>query len=46
MATFFAGGALGSAVGAWAYAQAGWQLTSWVGFALPVAALLYYTTEK
>jgi predicted MFS family arabinose efflux permease len=45
MATFFVGGAIGSAVGAWAFAQGGWALTSWIGFALPIAALLYFTTE-
>ncbi|PFH04616.1 putative MFS family arabinose efflux permease [Collimonas sp. PA-H2] len=45
MTTFFAGGAIGSAVGGWAYAQGGWHLTSWVGFALPILALLYYATE-
>ncbi len=42
MATFFAGGAIGSAIGAWAYAQGGWALASWVGFAAPVVALLYF----
>ena len=42
MATFFMGGALGSAVGAWAYAHDGWRLASWIGFALPVASLAYY----
>jgi len=46
MATFFAGGAIGSAVGGWAFAHGGWWLTSWIGFALPVLALLYFTTEK
>lgn len=45
MATFFMGGALGSAVGAWAYAYAGWRLASWIGFALPMASLAYYATE-
>ncbi len=45
MATFFMGGAVGSAVGGWAYASGGWSLASWIGFALPVAALAYYTTE-
>lgn len=45
MATFFMGGALGSAVGGWAYASGGWRLTSWIGFALPVAALAFYATE-
>jgi predicted MFS family arabinose efflux permease len=46
MAFFFAGGALGSALGAWAYAQGGWALASSVGLALPVAALLYFATER
>lgn len=45
MATFFMGGAVGSAAGGWAYASGGWSLASWIGFALPVAALAYYTTE-
>ncbi len=46
MAIFFAGGAMGSALGAWAYAQGGWMMASSVGLALPVMALLYYTTER
>jgi len=46
MATFFIGGAIGSAVGGWAYAQGGWALASWIGFALPVAALVYACTER
>jgi predicted MFS family arabinose efflux permease len=45
MAIFFAGGAVGSALGAWCYAHGGWALTSLVGLALPVMALLYYGTE-
>lgn len=45
MATFFVGGAIGSAVGGWAYAQGGWTLTSWIGFALPIAALVYAASE-
>jgi predicted MFS family arabinose efflux permease len=45
MATFFAAGAAGSALGGWAYAQGGWSLASWIGFALPAAALLYFATE-
>jgi predicted MFS family arabinose efflux permease len=45
MATFFAAGAVGSALGAWAFAQGGWFLTSWIGLALPVMALLYFATE-
>ncbi len=45
MATFFMGGALGSALGGWAYAYGGWSLASWIGFALPVMALAFYATE-
>jgi predicted MFS family arabinose efflux permease len=45
MATFFAAGAAGSALGAWAFAQGGWTLASGIGLALPVAALLYAATE-
>lgn len=46
IATIFVGGATGSALGAWSYARGGWQLTSWVGFIMPAAALLFYLTEK
>lgn len=45
MATFFLGGAIGSAVGGWAYAQGGWSLASWFGFGLPIAALAYWMSE-
>jgi predicted MFS family arabinose efflux permease len=46
MATFYTAGAIGSALGAFAYAHGGWVLTSWVGFALPIAALIYFATER
>ncbi|MCZ3379041.1 MFS transporter [Rhizobium sp. AG207R] len=46
MATFFAGGALGSALGGWAYATGGWNLASWIGVAFPVIALLAFLTES
>jgi MFS family permease len=46
MATFFVGGALGSGVGAWGFAQGGWALSAWIGFCLPIAALLYSATER
>ena len=46
MAIFFTGGAIGSAVGAWAYAEGGWALASMLGLALPVIAFLYFLTEK
>ena len=45
MATFFGGGALGSALVGWIYAQGGWSATTWLGFAFPALALLYYFTE-
>jgi len=46
MAVFFVGGAIGSSVGAWAYARGGWPLASWIGFALPALALLYFRTDR
>ena len=45
MATFFMGGAIGSAGGGWAYARGGWDLATWIGFALPLLALACYATE-
>jgi predicted MFS family arabinose efflux permease len=46
MATFYAGGAIGSALGGWAYAQGGWTLASWVGLAMPAAALVYFAFDR
>lgn len=46
IAIFFMGGALGSLIGVWSFAQSGWRLTSWIGFVLPVLALIYYATER
>lgn len=46
MAVFFAGGAIGSALGGWSYAQGNWAAASIIGFGLPVLAFLYYLTEK
>ncbi|MFJ5563500.1 MFS transporter [Lysinibacillus xylanilyticus] len=46
MAIFFAGGAIGSATGAWAYAMAGWKAALLIGIALPTIAMIYYATEK
>ncbi|QDS33902.1 MFS transporter [Brevibacillus brevis] len=46
MAIFFAGGAIGSATGGWAYAMGGWKSALLIGIALPVIALIYYMTEK
>jgi len=46
MAVFFIGGAIGSALGGWAYAYGGWMFASKLGLTMPVAALLYYLTEK
>ncbi|AHZ85430.1 MFS transporter [Bdellovibrio bacteriovorus] len=44
--TIFVGGAIGSTLGAWAYARGGWELTSWVGFLMPALAFAYFLTEK
>jgi predicted MFS family arabinose efflux permease len=44
-ALFFAGGALGSALGAWVYAGYGWKATLALGAALPALALLYQASE-
>ncbi|KGI78833.1 MFS transporter [Oleiagrimonas soli] len=46
MATFFAGGAIGSALGGWAYAQGGWPLTLGAGAGLAGLSLLYFLTER
>ena len=46
MATFFGGGAIGSALGGWSYAEGGWPLTMAAGLLLPVIALAYFLTEK
>lgn len=45
IATIFIGGAAGSSLGAWAYSQGGWNLTSWVGFLFPLGGLMYFVTE-
>ncbi|MFJ2990210.1 MFS transporter [Collimonas sp. NPDC087041] len=44
-AIFFAGGALGSALGAWMYANHGWQAAMLTGMAFPGLSLLYWATE-
>ncbi|MCY9698455.1 MFS transporter, partial [Paenibacillus alginolyticus] len=46
MAIFFAGGAIGSATGGWAYASGGWKAALLIGIALPTIAMIYYATEK
>ena len=45
MSIFFTGGALGSALGAWAYARGGWDLAAGIGIVPPVCALLLFATE-
>ncbi|WP_229416973.1 MFS transporter [Massilia eburnea] len=44
-ALFFAGGAIGSASGAWMLANYGWRAALLTGMAFPSAALLYWVTE-
>lgn len=46
MAVFFAGGAVGSAVGGWLFAQGGWMAASVFGMAMPVVALVYHLTGR
>lgn len=46
MAIFFFGGAIGSAIGGWTYATGGWSAVLWIGMAFPIAAILYFATEK
>ncbi|MFC7288298.1 hypothetical protein ACFQPC_09650 [Herminiimonas glaciei] len=46
MIIWYFGNAIGSSVGAWAYAHGGWELASRVGLSLPVIGLLYFATEK
>jgi predicted MFS family arabinose efflux permease len=45
MATFFLGGAAGSALGGWSFARWGWMGAALIGMSLPAAALLYFVTE-
>ena len=42
IASFFASGAFGSALGAWAYAQGGWRLASAFGLVFPTVALIAF----
>lgn len=46
LALFFIGGAIGSALGGWAYAKYGWALCAWIGFSFPVLGLLYFASER
>lgn len=42
IAMFFAGGAIGSSLGAWSYAHHGWTATLAVGLGLPLLSFLIY----
>lgn len=46
MAIFFFGGAIGSAIGGWAFATRGWSTILWIGITFPIVAILYFFTEK
>ena len=46
MATFFCGGAAGSAAGAWFFAHGGWTASCLLGLALPILALCCVLTES
>ncbi len=45
IAIFFVGGAVGSALGSWAYAVGGWSWTIGAGSALPALALAFHLGE-
>lgn len=45
MATFFAGGAVGAALGGWTSAQGGWPLSMGAAASLPMLAFAFYLTE-
>ncbi len=45
IASYFVVGAIGSGLGAWAYAQGGWALASGFGLAFPLAALVFFAME-
>jgi predicted MFS family arabinose efflux permease len=42
----FVGGAMGSALGGWAYAQGGWSAAAAIGIALPTIALCYFALRR
>jgi predicted MFS family arabinose efflux permease len=42
----YVGGAMGSALGAWAYLHGGWKVATLAGAVMPVLALLLFLTEK
>jgi MFS family permease len=42
----FVGGAMGSALGGWAYAQGGWSAAAAIGIALPTIALCYFVRRR
>jgi predicted MFS family arabinose efflux permease len=46
MGTFFAGGAIGSALGGAAFAYGGWSFASWVGLVFPALALAHFAATK
>jgi predicted MFS family arabinose efflux permease len=46
MATFFAGGAIGSALSGWCYARFGWEGVSALGMMLPLLGVAYLATER
>ena len=45
IACFFAFGAIGSALGAWSFAQGGWRLAAGLGLVFPLAALIGFAFE-
>lgn len=46
MAIFFFAGAIGSSIEGWIYSTGGWSAALWIGMTFPIAAILYFATEK
>ncbi|HEY0064240.1 MAG TPA: MFS transporter [Telluria sp.] len=45
LATFFSGGAIGSALGGWMFASHGWHAALLTGLAFPLVGFVYWLTE-
>ncbi len=45
MALFFIGGAIGSAIGTWAYTKGQWNLSSTIAITVLIITIVYYSTE-
>jgi predicted MFS family arabinose efflux permease len=46
LAIVYVGGAMGSALGGWAYLTGGWGFASLIGLVFPVLAMILFLSEK